>query len=314
MAPILRDVSMRISPGEALGVVGESGSGKSMTLRSIAGLLPAGAQRDGVMTLDGLPLGEGRTAKARRALANDVGFIFQDARAHINPMRTVGDFLCEGLVTVKGVPRREAMRRAEKILSDVGIRDAVRRLGQYPHELSGGMLQRVMIASVLLAQPRLILADEPTTALDVTTQSEVMAILDEERKERGMAMIFVTHDLELAAAVCDRIAVMYAGSIVEEVDAASLHERAVHPYTRALLASRPELGRKQKELTTVPGNPISASEVPADTCAFAPRCPLVTDRCVHAEPRMRPNLSGAVACFAVDGSTQTAQQPGESHV
>jgi ABC-type dipeptide/oligopeptide/nickel transport system ATPase component len=164
--------------------------------------------------------------------------IFQDPRAHINPVRTIGDFLTEALLE-RGEPRHRADAIVSGLLSAVGITDAARRMRQYPHELSGGLLQRVMIAAALAIEPKLLLADEPTTALDVTTQSDVMVNLDTQRRERGLAMLFVTHDLELAAAVCDRIAVMYAGYLVEDSPAASLHAEALHPYTAGLLASRP---------------------------------------------------------------------------
>ena len=173
-------------------------------------------------------------AQLRRYRVGDVGMIFQDPRAHVNPVHTVGDFLTEGLVHTRGVRRDEAERRAVVLLDEVGVRNAEQRLRQYPHELSGGLLQRVMIASVLLAEPKLILADEPTTALDVTAQSDVMAILDEQRRARGLALLFITHDLELAAACCDRLAVMYAGEIVEQ--GAHVYDAPTHPYTVELMA------------------------------------------------------------------------------
>ena len=167
--------------------------------------------------------------------------IFQDPRAHINPVRRIGDFMTEALRANLRVPAAQAQRRAADVLAQVGIEDAARRLRQYPHQMSGGMLQRVMIAAALLTGPRLLLADEPTTALDVTTQAEVMAILDDLRREFGLAMLFITHDLDLAAAICDRTAVMYAGQIVEVRTSALLHSDPLHPYTAALAAARPDI-------------------------------------------------------------------------
>jgi oligopeptide/dipeptide ABC transporter ATP-binding protein len=225
-----------------------------------------------------------------------IGFVFQDPRAHINPVRTIGDFMTEVMVTNLGVDRRRATRNAIELLEDVGIDTAERRLRQYPHELSGGLLQRVMIAAALAPSPQLLIADEPTTALDVTTQAEVLAILNEQRAQRGMAMIFITHDLDLVGAVCDRIAVMYAGSIVEEQSSALLFDGPLHPYTEALVQSRPTLGRSRGRLATIPGRPLSAFEAPAG-CPFAPRCPHVEQACREQRPPLVPQDRGASACI-----------------
>jgi oligopeptide transport system ATP-binding protein len=289
---VIHDVSLDVSAGEAVGVVGESGSGKTMTLRSIVHLLPRGAVASGSVRFGGTDVLALEGAALRRWLASDVAVVFQDPRAHINPTRTIGDFLCEARVLVRGEKRSVAMSRAEELLDAVGIADARRRLRQRPFELSGGMLQRVMIAAALAAEPKLILADEPTTALDVTTQEEVMAILDELRRERGLAMVFVTHDLELATAVCDRVAVMYAGRIVEDEPAAGLHACAAHPYTVALLAARPGLRASGEPLATIEGRPISAFEASA-ACAFAPRCPRAEPVCRSQRPPLRPVEGGA---------------------
>src|ERR1700677_1537786 len=210
---VLADVSLSIAPGEALGLVGESGSGKSMTARAIDRLLPPGAQASGSIVFRNQNVLETTPAELRRYRA-DVAMIFQDPRAHTNPVRRIGDFMTEALRS-RGVPQAEALERAVETLEQVGVSRAHAVARQYPHELSGGMLQRVMIGAALLTSPKLLLADEPTTALDVTIQAEVMAILDELRRSLGLAMLFITHDLELAAAICDRTAVMYAGQIVE---------------------------------------------------------------------------------------------------
>ncbi|HEX4087954.1 MAG TPA: ABC transporter ATP-binding protein [Trebonia sp.] len=275
--PVLRDISLSIGPGEALGLVGESGSGKSMTARAIARLLPPGAVVSGSVRFDGRPVLDLAAGDLRR-YRSEVAMIFQDPRAHINPVRRIGDFMTEAL-RASGVAPREAGRRAADMLEEVGIADGGRRLRQYPHELSGGMLQRVMIGAALLTGPRLLLADEPTTALDVTTQAEVMAILDEPRRSRGLSLLFITHDLELAAAICDRTSVMYAGQIVEDRASDRLHDDPLHPYTAALSAARPDISQTRARLRTIPGRPLSAFEAPATGCGFAARCAHAVDEC-----------------------------------
>jgi oligopeptide/dipeptide ABC transporter ATP-binding protein len=297
LRPVLHDVSLAIGEGEALGLVGESGSGKSMTARAVARLLPPGARTSGAIRFAGddvLALGGG----ALRRYRERVVMIFQDPRAHVNPVRRIGDFMTEGL-RLHDVPRDEAVRRSVAALRDVGIEDGARRLEQYPHELSGGLLQRVMIATMLLGEPRLVLADEPTTALDVTTQAEVMAILDELRRERGLALLFITHDLELAAAVCDRTAVMYAGQIVETRVSSLLDRDPLHPYTAALAAARPDIGATAPRLAAIPGRPVSAFEAP-DGCPFAPRCRFVQDRCREGRPALRELDGGQVRCVRAE--------------
>jgi len=292
---VLRDVSLSIRPGEAVGLVGESGSGKSMTARAIDRLLPIGAKVDGTISYDGTDV-MSLSGAAMHGYRNQVAMIFQDPRAHVNPVRRVGDFMTEALRTNLGVAPAEAARRAADMLGQVGIADGRRRLRQYPHELSGGMLQRVTIAAALLTEPKLLLADEPTTALDVTTQAEVMAILDDLRREFGLAMLFITHDLELAAAICDRTAVMYAGQIVEVRESALLHDDPLHPYTAALAAARPDIAQTAHRLAAIPGRPLSAFEAPAAECAFAPRCPHVMDICRAENPELIALAGGLSRC------------------
>ncbi|WP_037501104.1 ABC transporter ATP-binding protein [Solirubrobacter soli] len=291
---VLHDVSLTIAAGEAVGLVGESGSGKSMTARAIARLLPRGATATGAVAFEGRDI-SALKGRALRDYRTDVAMVFQDPRAHVNPVRTIGDFMGEALRTLRGVDRQAARRRAVTALAEVGIEDGERRLGQYPHELSGGLLQRVMIATMLLTEPRLLLADEPTTALDVTTQAEVMAILDELRRDRGLALLFITHDLELAGAVCDRTAVMYAGRIVETRESARLHEDPLHPYTASLATARPSADAAVHRLTAIPGRPVSAFEAPPG-CPFAPRCAHARDRCRDESPALEPLDGGLVRC------------------
>jgi oligopeptide/dipeptide ABC transporter ATP-binding protein len=294
LRPVLRDVSLEVGEGEAVGLVGESGSGKSMTARSIARLLPDRAQVEGSIRFRDRDVAALRGGELRR-FREDVAMVFQDPRAHVNPVRRIGDFMTEALRTNRGVPVSEARAKAVELLGEVGIPDGERRLRQYPHELSGGLLQRVMIAAALLTQPALLLADEPTTALDVTIQAEVMAILNDLRTEFGLALLFITHDLELAAAVCDRTIVMYAGQVVETRESTLLHTDPLHPYTAALAAARPSIEATAERLAAIPGRPLSAFEAPAG-CSFAPRCPHAQDRCTAADPPIEEMAGGLARC------------------
>jgi len=299
MRRVLHEVSLSIRAGEAVGLVGESGSGKSMTARAIDRLLPPGAAVGGAIRFDGGNVTALSGAQLRR-FRGEVAMIFQDPRAHINPVRRIGDYMTEALRTNRDVPNAEAEDRAVDLLESVGIEDGGRRLRQYPHELSGGLLQRVMIATALLTQPRLLLADEPTTAVDVTTQAEVMAILDDLRREFRLAMLFITHNLELAAAVCDRTAVMYAGQVVEVRASSLLHDDPLHPYTAALAAARPDISATKDRLASIPGRPLSAFEAPSDACAFAPRCTHVRDACRQQRPPLIELDRGLTRCLRAD--------------
>jgi oligopeptide/dipeptide ABC transporter ATP-binding protein len=308
--PVLREVALTVRPGESLGLVGESGSGKSMTARAIGRLLPRGAEVEGAIRFGGRDVRSLAGGELRR-YRNQVAMIFQDPRAHTNPVRRIGDFMAEALRTNLKVPTADARERAIGMLAQVGIEDGARRLRQYPHELSGGMLQRVMIAAALLTGPRLLLADEPTTALDVTTQAEVMAILDELRHELGLAMVFITHDLELAAAICDRTAVMYAGQIMEVRTSSLLHSDPLHPYTAALAAARPDIARTAPRLRAIPGRPLSAFEAPRSECAFASRCPHARDLCRTILPSLIEIDGGLSRCVrAQELRGQLAVSPG----
>jgi oligopeptide/dipeptide ABC transporter ATP-binding protein len=300
---VVTDVSLSLGAAQAVGIVGESGSGKSVTARSIARLLPRGARVGGEMRFDGEPVWAMNRARLRRFRARDLGIVYQDPRAHINEMHTVGDFLTEGIRDRAPHERRE---QAVAALQATGITDADRRLRQFPHQLSGGLLQRVMIAAAILPGPRLLLADEPTTALDVTTQSEVMAVLAEQRQARQLAMVFITHDLDLAAAVTDTIAVMYAGTIVESGPAARMHESALHPYTAGLLAARPQSARVAS-LYTIPGRPIAAYES-GPGCVFASRCAYVQQRCLADRPKPRQLGGHVVACHRAEELRGTLHQ------
>ncbi|MGB8876874.1 MAG: ABC transporter ATP-binding protein [Solirubrobacteraceae bacterium] len=304
--PVLRGVSFSIDTGEALGLVGESGSGKTMTARAIARLLPPAARVSGRVRFDDHSILELGKSALRSLRGQEIGMIFQDPRAAINPMRRVGAFMIEGLCDTKGVSRTDAERQAVEQLQAVRIADPERCLRQYPHQLSGGMLQRVMIASTLMAEPRLILADEPTTALDVTTQAEVVAILDALRRERGLSMLFISHDLELARAVTHRTAVMYAGEIVEVQASDRLHSEPLHPYSAALVASRPSIDHTLARLPSIPGRAIPAFEAPTG-CPFRPRCPHAVEVCAEKPPMTEFEDGTAAARCWRSAELRTAQ-------
>jgi peptide/nickel transport system ATP-binding protein len=297
---LLRDVNLTIHQGEAVGLVGESGSGKSMTARAITHQLPANAVARGSVRFDETDVLALRGPVLTEFRRKEIGMIFQDPGVHINPVRTIGDFVTEEMRD-SGVSRKAARARAQEMLRAVQLPTPGALLDRYPHELSGGMLQRVMIAAALIERPRLVLADEPTTALDVTTQSEIMAILGSLRKEFGVALLFITHDLDLAATTCDRTVVMYAGAVVEEQASLALHSAPLHPYTRALLDSRPQLERATRRLTTIPGNPRAAYDV-VQGCSFQPRCTQWENECLAVEPVFKRSGRSGVAChFAQPG-------------
>lgn len=229
--------SLSVGRGEAVGLVGESGSGKTLTVRAVAGLLPDGFTTEGAIRIDGRDIGEMTPRQLREMRARRLGMVFQTPRAHLNPLRTIGDFLTEALVHVAGEKIATAEHRAKGLLDEVGISDPVRRMRQYPAELSGGLLQRVMIAATLAMDPGILLADEITTALDVTTQEEVMAVIAELRAHRELSLLLITHDLALAGAVCDRVSVMQHGRIVEVLGARTMRRDATHEYTKLLMSA-----------------------------------------------------------------------------
>ena len=293
--PILDGVSLEVRRGETVGLVGESGSGKSVTARAALGLLPGGATASGQVRVDGEDVLAMDPAALRTLRSRTAAMVFQDPRASVNPARRIGDFLTEGLRTNLGVAAGEARARVVGLLDEVGLREPEALLRRYPHELSGGMLQRVMIAGALAGDPTLRLADEPTTALDVTTQAEVVAILMRLRAEHDLGLLFVTHDLELAAALCDRIYVMYAGRVVESQPADALFRRPLHPYTAGLLASTPSLA-PGRALRAIPGRPLGLDEA-VSGCPFAPRCPHADERTRRERPELEPLDGGRVACW-----------------
>ncbi|MER7507901.1 ABC transporter ATP-binding protein [Streptomyces lavendulae] len=314
--PVLDGICLTVGAGEAVALVGESGSGKSVTARAALGLFPEGARTTGRVRVDGTDLVGADAASLRRVRTAAAAMIYQDPRAAINPVRRVGDFLTESLRLVHGWTRDRARRRAAELLDAVGLPDPVRHLDQYPHELSGGMLQRVVIAAALTAEPRLLLCDEPTTALDVSTQAEILAVLGRLRRERGLGLLLITHDIELAASVTDRIYVMYAGRIVETAPVGDLFTTPRHPYTAGLLGSSPPLDAKAPErLVPIPGAPMGLLES-APGCAFAPRCRFAEPgRCDQAPPPLSDHGPARVACHLAGELTLTPDRdrPGDHH-
>src|SRR5918997_5160693 len=289
-------VSMRLDEGEVLGVVGESGSGKSVTMLALMGLVAW----PGRVTADRLAFA-GRdllkmSARERRKLAgNDVAMIFQEPTTSLNPCFTIGFQLVENLRLHEGMDRAAARRRAVDLLEQVGIPEPDKRLGAFPHQLSGGMNQRVMIAMAIACNPRLLIADEPTTALDVTIQAQILDLLISLQKERGMALVLITHNMGVVAETAQRVMVMYAGQIMEERRADDLFAAPQHPYTAALLAALPERSAGDRPLATIPGVVPGLYDRP-NGCLFSPRCAYATEHSRRVRPELRPWMDGRIGC------------------
>jgi oligopeptide transport system ATP-binding protein len=283
----VNSLDLDVAEGEVVGVVGESGSGKSVTMLSVMGLVePPGKVEADRVRFEGRDLLALSAEEMRRLRGNRMAMIFQDPMTSLNPFLTVEEQVCEVLEVHKGMRRAAARERAVALLEEVGIPGAARRLRDYPHQFSGGMRQRVMIAIALACEPSLVIADEPTTALDVTIQAQILDLLRRLRAERKMSVILITHDLGVVAGMCERVLVMYAGRIVEEGPTRALFKTPRHPYTRALLASIPRLDEAEgAQLRTVPGLPPNLSRIPPG-CAFHPRCAYAEERCQRDEPRL----------------------------
>jgi len=291
-------VSFSVERGETLGIVGESGSGKSVTCYSIMGLIPQppGRIEGGSALFDGVDLLRSSPRQARSVRGKRVSMIFQDPMTSLNPYLRVSEQVIEPLLIHERISRKQALGRALAMMEAVGINDAARRIRFYPHEFSGGMRQRVMIAMALVTRPELLIADEPTTALDVTVQAQILDLIRREQRELGMAVIFVTHDLGVVAGLCDRVQVMYGGRIMETGDTRTLFRSPLHPYTRALQRSVPGLQPKGEELFTIPGSPPDLSK-PAPGCGFAPRCGFAAEVCAAGRPELAEAAPGhAHAC------------------
>jgi peptide/nickel transport system ATP-binding protein/oligopeptide transport system ATP-binding protein len=293
-------VSFDLRPGELLGVVGESGSGKSVTMMSLMGLLPSPPAdiRGGQVIFDGNDLLKCSDDHLRSVRGAGIGFIFQDPMTSLNPVFTVGYQIMEPLRRHMGMDKARARQRAQELLELVGIPDAGRRLRDYPHQFSGGMRQRVMIAIALACDPKVLIADEPTTALDVTIQAQIIELVRELRTKLGMAIVWITHDLGVVAGIADRVMVMYGGQIVEQGPVKEVFARPQHPYTRALLQTVPAVrGERAAKLRVIEGQPPILSAEPS-SCPFLARCTHGFDRCGRENPRRYPVGHGHdVACF-----------------
>ncbi len=281
-------VDLELLKGEILALVGESGCGKTMLALSIGQLLPAPAKiTAGSIALEGQELTRLGSKRLRQFRGRKVAYIFQDPMSALNPVLSIGEQLIEALTLHQQLRGHRALERALSLLEQVKIPEPRQRIRQYPHQLSGGMRQRVMIAMALAGRPALLIADEPTTALDVTTQEEILQLLQTLQKELGMSLLLITHDLATVAPIADRVAVMYAGKIVEVTAAATFYEEPSHPYAQALLRCLPEVGKGRQTLQAIPGSVPNLSATPAG-CPFHPRCPEVVERCRSDNPRLEP--------------------------
>ena len=302
----LDDVSFDIAPGEVLGVVGESGAGKSLTGSAIIGLLePPGRIAGGEIRLEGqriddLPYERMRTIRGRR-----IGAIFQDPLTSLNPLYTVGRQLIETIRTHLNVSAEQARARAIRLLQETGIPAAEARIDQYPHQFSGGMRQRVVIALALAAEPKLIVADEPTTALDVSIQAQIISLLKRLCKDHGAAVMLVTHDMGVIAETCDRVAVMYAGRIAEIGPVQEVIHHPAHPYTRGLMGSIPAMDEDRERLLQIDGAMPRLTAIPRG-CAFNPRCPQVFERCRYQRPELMAAGATRAACWLHEVATKEA--------
>ncbi|MFW5490630.1 MAG: ABC transporter ATP-binding protein [Desulfovibrio sp.] len=285
VAQAVNGVSLDIGTGEMVALVGESGCGKTMVALSVMGLVPSppGLIASGEILFKGRDLVGMSEHDLRSVRGNHIGMVFQEPMTSLNPVFRIGEQIAEVLRLHKGMNRKQALEAAARHLNEVGIPSPVERLQSYPHELSGGMRQRVMIAMALACGPELLLADEPTTALDVTIQAQIMGLLDNLRRKHGLSVLLITHDLGVVAGTCDRAAIMYAGNIVERADVVSLFHEPLHPYTRGLLASVPRLDDPERRLASIPGTVPSLLQLPSG-CRFHPRCSQAMDICREKTP------------------------------
>lgn len=300
-------VSFDLAPGEVLGLVGESGAGKSLTGSAIIGLLdPPGRIAAGEVWLkgeriDNLPEEEMRVIRGRR-----IGMVFQDPLTSLNPLYTVAEQLVETIRTHLRLSPSEARDRAIGLLDDVGIPAASRRIDDYPHQFSGGMRQRVVIALALAAEPELVIADEPTTALDVSVQAQIIDVLKEQCTQHGASIILITHDMGVIAETADRVAVMYSGRIAEIGPVKDIIQNAMHPYTKGLMGSIPSLTQEEDRLVQIPGSMPRISDIPAG-CAFNPRCDQAFDKCRTDRPNLIPMDEREVSCWLYDNAALAAE-------
>jgi oligopeptide/dipeptide ABC transporter ATP-binding protein len=292
------EVSLRVEAGETLGIVGESGSGKSTLALTLLRVLPPAARIvGGRMLLDGEDLVQKSDAEMREIRGKKIAMILQDPMASLNPLFTIGNQVAEPVQVHEGASRRSAWNRARELLKAVRIPSPETRVRQYPHEMSGGMRQRIVGAIGISCEPRLLIADEPTTSLDLTIQAQYLNLLRDLQREHGLALIFITHNLGIVAKMCDRLAVMYAGRVVEQGPVSQIFSRPTHPYTKALLGSIPRMTDNRESLTAIDGQPPDLSSL-GTGCAFAPRCPVAFARCrVEAPPEFAVEEGRRTRCW-----------------
>jgi peptide/nickel transport system ATP-binding protein len=306
-------ISLDIRKGETLGLVGESGCGKSVTALSIMRLIPSppGKIVRGQILLENRDLVQMRESEMRRVRGNRISMVFQEPMTSLNPVFRVGSQIAEAAMLHQRLSRRDAKQRTIEMLAKVEIPAPAERFGEYPHQLSGGMKQRVMIAMALVCEPSLLIADEPTTALDVTIQAQILRLLKNLQDEMGMSVLLITHDLGVVAETAHRVAVMYAGKIAEMAETEPLFGRPLHPYTRALLESIPKLGEKKRRLSVIPGEVPNPVAFPTG-CRFHPRCSLATDVCREKQPPLEEHERGHMAaCWHADQATPQTKKRDE---
>ena len=296
MTPVIRGVSFDIKRGETLGMVGESGSGKSVTSREIMRLIATPPARidSGEILFEGRDILKMSDDELRSIRGNRISMIFQEPMTSLNPVYTCGDQIMEVIRLHKGVSKKEARQMAIKMLREVGVQSPETRVDCYPHELSGGMRQRVMIAMALSCSPTLLISDEPTTALDPTIQAQILQLIKDMKKKLNMSVLFITHDLGVVAQNCDRVVVMYAGKIVEVAEVCELFDHPAHPYTQGLIMSIPKMSSDVEELYSIDGSIPSFGSLPGG-CTFGPRCPYFTEECTKSEPVLK-DIGGGHLC------------------
>ena len=296
MTPVIRGVSFDINRGETLGMVGESGSGKSVTSREIMRLIATPPARidSGEILFEGRDILKMSDDELRSIRGNRISMIFQEPMTSLNPVYTCGDQIMEVIRLHKGVSKKEARQMAIEMLREVGVQSPETRVDCYPHELSGGMRQRVMIAMALSCSPTLLISDEPTTALDPTIQAQILQLIKDMKKKLNMSVLFITHDLGVVAQNCDRVVVMYAGKIVEVAEVCELFDHPAHPYTQGLIMSIPKMSSDVEELYSIDGSIPSFGSLPGG-CTFGPRCPYFTEECTKSEPVLK-DIGGGHLC------------------
>ncbi|MBQ3864275.1 MAG: ABC transporter ATP-binding protein [Clostridia bacterium] len=306
VAKAVDGVSFSIEEGETLCLVGESGCGKSVTALSIMQLLPTPPVRyeSGEILFEGEDLLQKSERQLRAYRGNRLSMIYQEPMTSLNPVYTIGMQLTEPLIVHQGMPKKKALNRAEEMLRLVGISDPKRIMNEYPHQHSGGIQQRIMIAMGLICEPKLLIADEPTTALDVTIQAQIIELMEELKEKLHMTLLFITHDLGVVAQIADRVAVMYAGKIVETGGASSIYNHPQHPYTQGLLSCVPSPNQERGTLKAIPGTVPSAADYPPG-CRFSPRCPYAEAACRETIPELQENGYSYTACFRCGKDSET---------